>query len=310
MHNSKWFFIINPISGNGKGTKYWHNIQTILHRKEILYDFAMTSYPKHAIYLASYAILKGFRQIVAVGGDGTINEVINGIFNQNQVPTNQITFALIPIGTGNDWAKTHNIPQNHYAAINLLLKGKRLKHDIGRVDYHSKNHNKKHRFFINVAGLSYDAFVTKASQTRPKYGNSRFYYLYLIARCLSSFTPTPATIFFNNQEIEYPFFNITIGQCCYNGGGTNLVPHANPQDGLFALTLLKDVKNWEVFLKAPKFYTGSVIHHKEAIIAQTQHIRIEAPQETPAYVEVDGEWLGQSPIEFHMLPAALNVIVP
>jgi len=311
MSIAQWYFIINPVAGNGQGTKYWRKIQLLLEQINIKFDFGISTYPQHSTHLASYAVLKGHRYIVAIGGDGTINEVINGIFTQQKVPTDAITFAAIPIGTGNDWAKTHRIPSNLKKAIQLLVQPKVIKHDIGKVTYHNINTlQKEERFFINVAGLAYDAFVTKASETRPKYGNSQFYYLYLIARCITQFKATPATIFFDDQELSCSFFNITIGQCKYNGGGTNLVPHADPTDGLFALSLYKNVKPWEVILRAPQFYSGSISKHKEAVTAQVKQIRITAPVETPAYVEVDGEWLGQSPIEFTMLPAAIRVVVP
>lgn len=311
MSIPQWYFIINPVAGNGRGTKYWQKIQLLLKQFNINFDFGISTYAQHSTHLASYAILKGHRYIAAVGGDGTINEVINGIFNQQKVPTSSITFAAIPIGTGNDWAKTHQIPTNLKKATQLLVQAKTIKHDIGKVTYHNIDTlTKEQRFFINVAGLAYDAFVTKASETRPKYGNSQLYYLYLITRCITQYKATPATIIFDNQELSFPFFNITIGQCKYNGGGTNLVPHADPRDGLFALSLYKNIKPWEVILRAPQFYNGSIAKHKEALTAQVKHIQITAPAETPAYVEVDGEWLGQSPIEFTMLPAAISVIVP
>ena len=89
-----------------------------------------------------------------------------------------------------------------------------------------------------------------------------------------------------------------------------MVPQANPTDGLFALTLFKDISPWEVIFKAHKFYNGSITQHKEAFATQAKHILIEAPAETPAFVEVDGEWLGQSPVEFIMMEHAINVVVP
>lgn len=310
MDTIRWYFIVNPIAGNGRGTKNWLKIRPLLKKAEIVYDFAISQHAQHAIELATQAVLKGYRQLVAVGGDGTINEVINGIFNQKNVPTNQVTFAVIPIGTGNDWIKTHRIPNNYTAAIQLLNKGKKQVHDIGKVTYYNHNQEQKQRYFINVAGLAYDAFVTKASEKRPKYGNSQFYYLYLIGRCVTQFKPSLAKITFDGQEMEHKFFNITIGQCHYNGGGTNLVPHANPNDGLFALSLFKDIKPWEVIVKAPQFYTGKIVQHKEAFSTQAKHIKIEAPASSPAFVEADGEWLGQSPIEFFMLAASIHILVP
>jgi YegS/Rv2252/BmrU family lipid kinase len=311
MNLAQWYFILNPIAGDGRGHKSWQKIKFLLRRANINFDFGISNYPQHSIQLASEAVLKGYRYIAAVGGDGTINEVINGIFAQQEVPTNTITFAVIPIGTGNDWIKTHKIPNNLKKAVQLLIKPNLIKHDIGHVSYHNVDTLKKEqRFFINVAGLAYDAFVTRATKTRPKYGNSKLYYLYLIVRCVTQFKATAATVFFDDKEISFPFFNITVGQCKYNGGGTTVVPHADPTDGLFAISVFKNVKPWEVIVKAPQFYTGSIVKHKEAVTDQAKQIKITAPAETPAYVEVDGEWLGQSPIEFTMFAASINVVVP
>lgn len=312
MNLAQWYFIVNPIAGNGRGHKSWQKIQFWLKQANISFDFGISNYPQHSTQLANEAVLKGYRYIAAVGGDGTINEVINGIFAQQNVPTNSITFAVIPVGTGNDWIKTHKIPNHLKKAIQLLIQPKVIQHDVGKVTYHNIDSlEQEQRFFINVAGLAYDAFVTRATKKRPKYGgNSKLYYLYLILRCITQFKATPATISFNGKEISFPFFNITIGQCQYNGGGTTVVPHADPEDGLFALSLFKDVKAWEVVAKAPQFYTGTIVKHKEAVTAQAKEIKITAPKETPAYVEVDGEWLGQSPIEFTMLSAAIKVVVP
>ena len=310
MLSNKWFIIVNPTAGNGKGRKLWPDIQRQLQKAGLDYDFEFSCYAGHSISLAEDAVSKGYQNLAAVGGDGTVNEVINGMCRQSKRPTNSLCFGIIPVGTGNDWIKTHGIPKNYKKAIYLLRSGQRKAHDVGQVFYHNKAGTRKDRYFVNVAGLAYDAFVTKATKVRPKWGNSQLYYLYLILSCVKTFKPSQAKITFDGQTMEHPFYNITIGQCIFNGGGTQLVPHADPQDGLFALTLFKDIAPWEVIVKAAKFYNGSITKHKEAFMTQAKHILIEAPKESPAYVEVDGEYLGQSPIEFVMHPQAVQIISP
>ena len=188
--------------------------------------------------------------------------------------------------------------------------GRQKAHDVGQVFYHNTAGIRKHRYFMNVAGLAYDAYVTKATKVRPRWGNSRLDYLYLILSCVREFRPSRAKITFDGQVMEHAFYNITIGQCVYNGGGTQLVPHADPQDGLFAMTVFKDIAPWEVVVKAHKFYNGSITQHPEAFATQAKHILIEASDEKPAFVEVDGEYLGQSPIEFVMKAQAIQIICP
>lgn len=306
MQKTKWYFVVNPNAGGGKARKRWESIQVLLQKTGIQYEFGISEYAGQSIELANAAVLNGFKHIAAVGGDGTANEVINGIFEQDKVPTQDITFAMIPLGTGNDWIKTHKIPNNYKKAILLLNEGHTHFHDIGKVLYFNENQEQKHRYFINVAGLAYDAFVTKASKDRSRWTS----YFYLILKGIRQFHPSPAKVIFDGQEMEHHFYNITVGIAKYNGGGTLLVPQAKTDDGLFALTLVKDISPWEMVLKAHKFYNGSIIHHPQAFATQAKSIRVEAPAETPAIVEVDGELLGQTPIEFVMFEKAIQVVTP
>lgn len=310
MINAEWFVVVNPTSGGGKGNKYWSEIKELLHKTGIDFDFAISEYAQHITKLVKEAVEKGHRKIIAIGGDGTINEAINGLFLQKAVPTNELTFANIPVGTGNDWIKTHKIPSNYKKAILLLKAGQTKAHDVGEVSYFNKQAKQQSRYFINVAGLAYDAFVTKASHERSRWMGNKLFYYYLILRCVTQYKPTKAKITFDGQEVENIFYNIAVGICKYNGGGAQFVPHAIPDDGLFALTYFTDIKGIDVLLSSRKFYDGTIIHHPKCFTTQAKHIKIEAAEDNPNFVEVDGEFLGQTPIEFIMHEKAINVIVP
>ena len=310
MNEDTFFLIVNPKAGFNKGLKHWDAIKKSLEKIGIKYIHTFSEYAGHSIELARNAVVAGFRKIIAVGGDGTANEVINGIFSQDVVDTRQVQFGIIPVGTGNDWIKSHQIPNNYKKSILLLNAGKTTPHDIGKIHYHTAEGEKKTRYFLNVAGLAYDAFVTNASEKNKRAAKNRFYYLYLIFSCVTKFSPDVCRIKFNNHDMEHAFYNITIGICQYNGGGTKLVPHAIHDDGKFALTLFKDIKPIEVITKSPRFFNGSIVDHPQAFTSQTNHIQIDADKETPAYVEADGEVLGQTPIEFDMLKQSIQVFVP
>lgn len=310
MTETKWFIIINPKAGGGKGLRKWKKIQQLLNKMAMDYDFAWSESAGHSMVLAKEAVEKGYRRLAAVGGDGTAHEVVNGMIEQTVVPSDQLIFGLIPVGTGNDWIKTHNIPNNYKKAILLLQAANTKLHDVGKIDYHTPEGNPQHRYFINVAGLAYDAFVTKATnEKRPFWGKGQLYYLYVILRCMTSYVPQPIKLELDGQQLEHAFYNVTIGQCQYNGGGTKLVPHAVPDDGLFALTVFKDISAWDLIINTPKLYSGNIIHHKEAYYTQTKSIQITSPIDQPAYIEADGELLGQTPIQLTMLPKAIRVVV-
>jgi YegS/Rv2252/BmrU family lipid kinase len=307
--SEKWFVIVNPKAGNGKGAKKWPKIQQTFLKMGIEYDFAISQTAGHSITLAKEAVEKGYRKLAAVGGDGTAHEVVNGLLLQQLVPSQELTFAIIPVGTGNDWIRTHEIPRNYKKAILLLAAGNTKRHDVGKINYHSLDGEPLERYFINIAGLAYDAFVTKATQAkRPFWGKGQLYYLYLILKCMTSFRPTPITIAFDNEKTTHHFYNITIGQCRYNGGGTQLVPHAIPDDGLFALTLFKDIRPIDLIINTIKLYNGSIIHHREAVHTQCKQLTLTTPSDQPAYIEADGEWLGQTPVKIDMLPQAIRII--
>jgi YegS/Rv2252/BmrU family lipid kinase len=310
MKEPKWYLIVNPSSGSGKGMKHWKSIEKILNNMGLVYAVGMSEYHGHAIELAKQAVENGYTHLVAVGGDGTANEVINGMMLQQAKPTQQLTFGIIPVGTGNDWIKTHKIPHQYKKAI-LLLKGGHTKlHDIGKVHYQDEQGQAQSRYFINVAGLGYDAYVTKASNERRRWSNSRLFYLYLILKCSTEYKAQRLRISFDDQVVEDSFYSIAVGQCIFNGGGAQFVPHASPFDGLFALTLVRNVSMWDVLLNSRKFYNGRIVDHPQVKTYQVSRLRIESLDAQPTGIEVDGEYLGHSPVDFEMLPGAIQVLIP
>ena len=301
----KWYIILNPAANNGNAGKSEAKIIATLQQNDISFVLVKTERPKHAAILAREAIAAGFRCLAAVGGDGTANEVINGIFTQTIVETTAITYAILPIGTGNDFIRTHHIP-NHFAqAIPLLKNPKTILHDIGVVEYQKKEAQAKH-FFINVAGFAYDAFVTRASHEQTNPISNKAFYLWLIFKCLFRYEPQKLRLQTDTETIDDHFYNVAIGICKYNGGGAIFVPHADPTDGLLALTLIRKVSKLNVIQSTPMFYNGKIGEHPATKLLQSKTIHITGNTE----VEVDGEILGTAPATVSILPAALKVVVP
>ncbi len=242
-NGNRWRFIVNPAAGGGKVRRKWPALERQLYTKGFHFDVVFTERKFHAAELAVQAIAEGIRQIVAVGGDGTAHEVVNGIFTQNTCPPEDVTFTLLPIGTGNDWIKTHRIPKNFGNWLLFFQKGKTSFQDIGRLDY-QENGSTERRYFINVAGLSYDGYVARQAEQYKSLASNTFLYLFLIFRCLFQFRIPRSGVQFGGRTAEDFFYTINIGICRYSGGGLQLVPHALPDDGLLALTLIKRVRKW------------------------------------------------------------------
>lgn len=310
IENDKWFVIVNPASGQGKGRKHWNTIQKLLKKLDIPYDYQLTTQQNDATAFARDAIIQGYKKIITAGGDGTVNEVINGIFSQQAVPTSEITFAIIPVGTGNDWIKTHQIPNDYKKAILLIKSGKTILHDVGKVDYKTLEGEDAHRYFINVAGLGYDAYVTKASLERSRWMGNKLFYSYLIIRCLLEYRSTQMKVDYDDKTVEGNIFSMAVGIGRYNGGGAQFVPQAIPDDGLFAVSLFKDIKSIDVVRNFRKFYQGTIIEHPKVIGEQAREIYVSPPNDSKTWIEADGEFLGTLPAKFIMLERCIKVIVP
>jgi len=164
--SKSWFIIANPIAGNQKFSKQWKEIQQLLNSKNIDYSFVFTQFSKHEIELVQNAIQQGFRNIISVGGDGTLHNIVNGVMMQRYVKSSDITIAVLPIGTGNDWIKTYNIPNNIKKAIDIISERKTILQDIGQIEIATG----KISYFNNVAGLGYDGYIAKKLQELKRLG--------------------------------------------------------------------------------------------------------------------------------------------
>ncbi len=307
--NDKWFVILNPAAGGGKAGKQWESIKSCLTENGFDFDFAMTQDRGDAIKLATQAVLDGYRRIIGIGGDGTNNEVVNGIFSQEEISPGGVWYTLIPIGTGNDWIKTYGIPKDWSSWIPQIKKMKTKTQDLGLVHF-SHEGKKKKRYFVNVAGLAYDAFIGKKAAERKGGLKSKAVYLSLVVSQLFKYRNRKAAVIFEDQEIEAEFYSINLGICKYSGGGMQLVPHAIPDDGLLALTYDTGFSKAEVIMVTPKLFSGKIGDHKKVFTHQVKRARVEAREEEPTFLEVDGEFIGETPCEFFILEKVLNVIVP
>ena len=160
--SQEWMVIVNPNAGSRKGERDWNNINKLMLDAGLDFKEVFTTHKEHAISIVSKFIKKGYRKFLVVGGDGTLNEVVNGIFFQKNIPTTAFKIAMIPVGTGNDWGRMYSIPFNYKKAIQIALDEHTFVQDVGKVTYQNGD-SVKGRYFVNVAGMGYDAVV--ASKT-------------------------------------------------------------------------------------------------------------------------------------------------
>ena len=250
MANLKtWFVIINPTSGNGSGKKKWPKIKGLLKTYGFSIQFAFTEFDKHSGQIVKTAIEKGFINIISVGGDGTLHNIVNGIMQQRKTPSTNITVGVIPIGTGNDWIKTHNIPMNTEKAIQLIKKGSTKLQDVGEIEF--ANQDKEPVYFINLAGVGFDGHVVSNIEKYKHFGVIS----YLIGALLGlmSFKNFRSKVLFNSKEISGKTLMVLIGLCKYSGGGMQLTKSPNPFDGLFDISIAKNFSKVDVIKNISRF---------------------------------------------------------
>lgn len=311
--NSKWLVVVNPMASIGKAGKDWPQIKQILINEGIEFDDILTEYPQHAIEIVRKAIVEnGYRKFIAVGGDGTNNEVINGIFMQDVVPTTDITMAVMPMGTGNDWRRTFGFSIDYQENANIIKAGRLFKHDIGKVTYYNHG-DPRVRYFLNAAGTGLDEVVcqsTNAMKQQGKGGAAR--YMMSVAKCLFTFDCVHVQLEVDDQMVfDDEVLSLSVGNCRYNGGGMMMMPNAIPNDGLFDITVIRKVGLPKFAANISKIYDGSFIKKlKEVSTFQGRKIRITSIPAHSINLETEGETLTNSPFDFEMLQQAINMVVP
>ena len=304
----KWFVIINPIAGRGRGLTDWPHISRLLRENRVMHDYAFTEYKCHASELAVEAVVQGYRKIIIVGGDGTIHEVVNGLFVQKTVETSRILLAVIAVGTGNDWIRMFGIPRKYSEAIRAIVGGHSFLQDVGRVSYYESNYRQT-RYMANVAGVGLEAAVIKnyAHMVRKRRGG-KWRYLWSLVKSVVAYRPSGMKVWVDGEIVTNDWvLSAAIGICKYNGGGMLQVPQAIPDDGLFDITVIRRMNLFRIVTCFSALFNGRIYDVRQASLYRGRKIRLEASPDV--LLELDGELLGGTPVELEIIDKAVNVIV-
>ena len=295
-----WFAVLNPAAGGGRALRDRQRIEATLAAAGVPCRLAISEHPGHGIALAQAAASEGWRRFIAIGGDGTLNEVVNGVLNAG-IPPGEATLALLPVGRGDDWARTHRIPRRLEGAVRLIAAGRSALHDVGVAQFH-RDGSKRH--FLNVAGVGFDAYVveqTRATRLGP------LSYLAGLLRGFASYRAPRMTLNADSIQLDETLFVTfaAIGRYC--GGGMHVAPAAATDDGLLEVVTIGAIGRLELLINLRRLFDGSLPDYAKVRSARCERLRVEAFP--PAGVQADGELLGQAPVTFSVLPRALRVIV-
>lgn len=301
LGDASWLVVANPISGSGKGVRDRALIEAALRAAGLEFVFVISEYHGHSIALVVEAVTQGCRQVLAVGGDGTVNECVNGIFRQQAVAPGQVRLAVLPIGTGNDWARTHGLCGDYGVVARSLAAAPGRPHDVGLVHFGDGSS----RHFLNVAGIGFDAHVVAAM---PEKKPGPIAYLLALLRGLIKFRAVPVTLALPDERIEGRAFVLFFAIGRYCGGGMNVAPQAQFDDGCFDITLVAELSRWEVLRDLRRLFDGSLLTHPKVTSRRARCGEVAADAIQP--IEADGELIGHAPASFEILPGALSVVVP
>lgn len=305
---AEWVILINPMAGAQKGREDWEKISLLLDHYRVSHQHHFTEYLRHSIALIQESLVQGHRHFIIAGGDGMLNEAVNAIFTQPAVDPGLVTLAMIPLGTGNDWARTFSIPFDLEAAVRVIRDGKTLRHDIGRVFYHVHGQEKCH-YFINMCGMGFDAEVNKKVAADRDSGHlGPMKYRYHVFSSLMGYSPTSMAVVIDGKEIKHEVFSMALGIGQYNGGGMKQLPFAVPDDGIFDLTIIQKITRLKVIRSVNRLYDGTFVELPEVSSYSGKSIQVKS--DPKCWIEADGEALGESPFRFEILPQAVNVVIP
>jgi YegS/Rv2252/BmrU family lipid kinase len=259
--------------------------------------------------LAEKEIQAGYKKVIVVGGDGTLNEVVNGIFRQTRFATSEIAIGMIMVGTGNDWGRMYHLKEKYRKAVKILKKQRTFIQDTGLVKYYEGSHEIS-RYFVNIAGLGYDALIAKmTNRTKEKGGGGTMVYLVNLLKGLFRYHHAYLEIEVDGASVyKGKVFSMSVGICKYNGGGMMQLPFAVPDDGLFDVTIFKNVTKMTVLKHIKKLYGGTFTHLPFVLTFRGKSISIFSSTGNPSHLETDGESLGHSPFHFQIIPTSIRII--
>lgn len=286
-------FVINPSAGQGKYERIIHAIRETLSDSNLKYDIKVLEYKGEATSVAREAA-NTHDIVVAVGGDGTVNEVFNGLVGT------QAVFGIIPAGTGNGFARELGLPLKPGEACRVLMEGNVKSIDVGMVN---------DRYFLGTAGVGFDAMISKLAG--EKLGRLRGMWLYFVAGALVFYKYTPQLMDVNidAEKVETTPLLIAVANTARYGGMALIAPDAKPDDGLLDVCIIRKMGIVRLLWHLPKLFTGKHVKLPDVSMYKCKSITINAPEPIP--VHVDGEAIdSRSRVEFTLLPNAIKVLVP
>lgn len=310
-HKSEWYIIINPHAGSGKTMSEWASAQKVLDYLEINYTTILTNHGRHAETLAYDAAGNGYRNILAVGGDGSLHEAYNGILKwcfDHKVDPEEFYIGVVPIGSGNDWIKSTGVPNDSVEMIQMLSTGSFGKEDVVCVKFGATG---ERYYMANVGGVGFDSAVCERVNFQKMNGIRRkMIYLNALKYTILHISPIRLQVLADDKEIfKGECYSIAMGVGAYSGGGMRQVPSARLDDGLLDMMIVPKIPLARMFLEIPRLLKGNIQESKVVTYVQAKDIKlIPLDAASAVSMEIDGEIQGKMPLEVKVTGRQINVL--
>ncbi len=285
-------FIVNPAAARGKAVRVAEKVKHICEDRKMDFQLVYTNKSGDATEFAANA-RDQFDCTVAVGGDGTINEIVNGLMGGNS------KLGIVPVGSGNDFVRALDIPHSLMEVMDILLTMKTKAIDIGKAG---------NRYFQNGLGIGFDAWVVDETLKVHKLRGTAIY-MYSVLKTIYSYEPPAVKLQYNDVSREEKFFMITVGNGISLGGGFKLTPNAIVDDGLFDLNIIRDLKKWEIYQNLLSVFAGKHIYLEQVTTDRTDQLTINSDEGFAAHVDGELLSLNLKSLDVKLLPKALEVVV-
>lgn len=297
--------IVNPAAGAGRTARKWPQLKKLLQSTGLHFDYDLTEGPGHAIELARSAVGMGYALVVSVGGDGTINEVVNGLYETGSIK--DVTLGIISTGTGSDFIRTIGLPRSYEEAGRRLTGSTRTTVDLGLAFYRNGD-SPAQRLFVNFAGVGFAAEVTKATTGRFKALGGIPAYLMGLLTAFLFYHGSMITLSLDGEAEERDIATIVINNGKYGGGSMLLAPDADLLDSLLDVLTVDHLTKIDLLWSLPRIYRGTHLSHPGVSLKKAREIDISGGNSL--CLQVDGELLGNTPMaHFKVLPKALGIAI-
>lgn len=266
-------------------------------------DALFSERPEHLRDIARHAAEQGAGLVVAVGGDGTVNEVASGIAGIGSVE-----LAVIPRGTGVDFVRTFRIPTKLEGAVSVALKGNVREIDAGRASFRAWSGDPAEAWFVNSAGVGMSGAVAKRTNESSKALGGKVSYLWSTLAVFARWRNTEVRVDVGNESRTGHMHEVIVANGRFIGGGMMITPEAEPDDGLFDVLLIGDVTKVDLVKTMPKIYRGTHLPHPKAELLRGASVSVDSQRPLP--IQLDGEQPGTTPVRFELVPKAVRLRVP